>query len=36
LLGIRASGSWVRAGLAPYTTREEVERLVASMEELAV
>jgi cysteine desulfurase family protein (TIGR01976 family) len=36
VLGIRATGSWVRAGLAPYTTREEVELLVASMEELAV
>lgn len=35
VLGIRASGSWVRVGLAPYTTREEVERLVESMEELA-
>lgn len=36
LLGIRDSGGWVRAGLAPYTTREEVELLVESMEELAV
>ncbi|HHY76782.1 MAG TPA: cysteine desulfurase-like protein [Firmicutes bacterium] len=36
ILGIRASGSWVRAGIAPYTTREEVELLVESMEELAV
>lgn len=34
LLGIRASGSWVRIGLAPYTTREEVERFIESMEEL--
>jgi len=34
LLKIRETGSWVRAGLAPYTTREEVERLVESVEEL--
>ena len=35
VLGIRESGSFVRAGLAPYTTREEVESLVASVEEIA-
>lgn len=35
VLGIRESGSWVRAGLAPYTTREEVERLVELIAEIA-
>lgn len=35
VLGIRESGSFVRAGLAPYTTREEVERLVESVGEIA-
>lgn len=35
VLGIRESGSWVRAGLAPYTTREEVERLVGLISEIA-
>ena len=34
VLGIRDSGSFVRAGLAPYNTREEVERLVDSVREL--
>lgn len=35
VLGIRESGSWVRAGLAPYNTREEVERLVGLISEIA-
>jgi len=35
VLGIRESGSWVRAGLAPYNTREEVERLVELVSEIA-
>lgn len=32
-LGIHETGSFVRAGLAPYTTREEVERLVDAIRE---
>jgi len=35
VLGIRESGSFVRAGLAPYNTREEVERMVESVREIA-
>ncbi len=35
VLGIRDSGGFVRAGLAPYTIREEVERLVESVRESA-
>ncbi|MGE5579423.1 MAG: cysteine desulfurase-like protein [Bacillota bacterium] len=35
VLGIRDSGSFVRAGLAPYNTREEVERMVESVREIA-
>jgi len=35
VLGIGETGSWIRAGLAPYTTRAEVERLVESVEEIA-
>ena len=35
VLGIRESGSFVRAGLAPYTTREEIERMVESIREIA-
>ncbi len=35
VLGLRESGSFVRAGLAPYSTREEVERMVESVKEIA-
>ncbi len=35
VLGIRESGSFVRAGLAPYNTHEEVERMVESVREIA-
>jgi selenocysteine lyase/cysteine desulfurase len=31
-LGIRHSGGFVRAGLAPYNTEEEVERFVEALE----
>lgn len=34
-LGIHSLGSWARAGLAPYTTEEEVQRLVQAIEDLA-
>jgi cysteine desulfurase family protein (TIGR01976 family) len=30
-LGITESGSWVRAGLAPYNTEEEVERFISAI-----
>ncbi|MCY0875900.1 MAG: cysteine desulfurase-like protein [Firmicutes bacterium] len=33
-LGIRESGGWVRAGLAPYTTEEEVLRVVQGVAQL--
>ena len=32
-LGIKDSGGFVRAGLAPYNTEEEVERFIAALEE---
>jgi selenocysteine lyase/cysteine desulfurase len=31
-LGIKDSGGFVRAGLAPYNTQEEVERFIATLE----
>lgn len=34
-LGISESGGWVRAGIAGYTTAQEVEQLVAALEEIA-
>ena len=34
VLGVNDSGGWVRAGLAPYSTEEEVERLITGVEEL--
>ncbi|MDN3428325.1 cysteine desulfurase-like protein [Microbacterium sp. APC 3898] len=34
VLGVNGSGGWVRAGLAPYSTEEEVERLIAGVEEV--
>jgi selenocysteine lyase/cysteine desulfurase len=34
-LGIKDSGGFVRAGLAPYNTEDEVERFVAALEEVA-
>lgn len=34
VLGIRDSGSFVRAGLAPYNTKEEVERMIESVREM--
>lgn len=33
-LGINASGAWVRAGLSPYTSEEEVDRFIAAMTQL--
>ena len=33
-LGIRYDGGWVRAGLAPYNTREEVEEFLQELERL--
>ena len=33
-LGIKDSGGFVRAGLAPYNTEEEVERFVATLEKI--
>jgi cysteine desulfurase family protein (TIGR01976 family) len=33
-LGIKDSGGFVRAGLAPYNTEEEVERFIAALEEV--
>lgn len=34
VLGVNASGGWVRAGLAPYSTEEEVERLIGAIKNL--
>lgn len=33
-LGINESGGWIRAGLAPYNTQEEVERFIQGVREL--
>jgi cysteine desulfurase family protein (TIGR01976 family) len=33
-LGINASGAWVRAGLSPYNSEEEVDRFIAAMTRL--
>ncbi|MDF2680575.1 MAG: cysteine desulfurase-like protein [Brevibacillus sp.] len=33
-LGINESGGWIRAGLAPYNTEEEVERFIRGIKEL--
>lgn len=33
-LGINRNGGWIRAGMAPYTTEEEVERLVRGVRAL--
>jgi cysteine desulfurase family protein (TIGR01976 family) len=33
-LGINVDGGWVRAGLAPYNTQEEIERFIAGMRKL--
>ena len=33
-LGINASGAWVRAGLSPYNSEEEVDRFIAAMTQL--
>lgn len=33
-LGINNSGGWIRAGLAPYNTEEEVNRFINSLQEL--
>ncbi|HWQ09474.1 MAG TPA: cysteine desulfurase-like protein, partial [Holophaga sp.] len=34
-LGINPAGAWVRAGLSPYNTEEEVDRFIAAMTRLA-
>ncbi|KAA0957050.1 cysteine desulfurase-like protein [Planococcus sp. ANT_H30] len=34
VLGVNDSGGWVRAGLAPYSTEEEVDRLIGAIKEL--
>jgi selenocysteine lyase/cysteine desulfurase len=34
-LGIKDSGGFVRVGLAPYNTEDEVERFVTALEEVA-
>jgi selenocysteine lyase/cysteine desulfurase len=34
-LGIADKGGWVRAGLAPYNTWEEIEGFIGSLERLA-
>ncbi|MGG1659909.1 cysteine desulfurase-like protein [Brevibacillus sp. NRS-1366] len=33
-LGINTSGGWIRAGLAPYNTEEEAERLIVGIKEI--
>jgi selenocysteine lyase/cysteine desulfurase len=34
-LGVAAAGGLVRAGLAPYSTSEDVERLIEGVERIA-
>lgn len=34
VLGVKETGGWVRAGLAPYNTEEEVDRFVAAVKQL--
>ncbi|MDW7674627.1 MAG: cysteine desulfurase-like protein [Bacillota bacterium] len=34
MLGIQADGGWIRAGLAPYNTKEEVDRFLLALVEL--
>lgn len=34
VLGVNPSGGWVRAGLAPYNTEEEVERFISAIASL--
>ncbi|ANU24060.1 cysteine desulfurase-like protein [Planococcus donghaensis] len=36
VLGVNDSGGWVRAGLAPYSTEEEVDRLLNAIKSLVV
>lgn len=33
-LGIQESGGWIRAGLAPYNTDEEIERFIQGLKEI--
>lgn len=33
-LGLNASGGWVRAGLSPYNSQEEVERFIGAIQDL--
>ncbi|AIY04668.1 cysteine desulfurase [Planococcus sp. PAMC 21323] len=35
VLGVNGNGGWVRAGLAPYSTKEEVDRLINAIKSLA-
>ena len=35
-LGIHDKGGWIRAGLAPYNTGEEVEGFIGSLEQLVL
>jgi cysteine desulfurase family protein (TIGR01976 family) len=34
ILGINPTGAWVRAGLSPYNSEEEVDRFIAAMQRL--
>ena len=34
-LGINPTGAWVRAGLSPYNTDEEIDRFIAAMQRVA-
>lgn len=34
-LGIIDQGSWIRAGIAPYNTEEEIDRLIKAVQELS-
>ncbi|MHA1718329.1 MAG: cysteine desulfurase-like protein [Promethearchaeota archaeon] len=35
LLGINASGGWIRVGMAPYNTEDEVDRLIHAIREIS-
>lgn len=33
-LGINQDGGWIRAGLAPYNTEEEIDRFIQGIQEI--
>lgn len=35
VLDVNKSGGWIRAGIAPYNTEEEVDRFIAAVNEIS-